>query len=92
MTAPVPPTAGPVPLGDRLDPAFQGPTGPEIEAARPDLAGVAAAAEAAGKAWCAGAGEWADSAQGSGSGGFTLTDDGATGEWDSDVAFPHQGP
>ena len=92
MTAPLPPTAGPVPLGDRLDPAFQEPTGPDIQAPLPDLAGAAADAESAGKAWCAGAGEWADSPQGAGSGGFTLTNAAAAGEWDSNVAFPHQGP
>ena len=92
MTAPLPPTAGPVPLGDRLDPSLQEPTGPEIEADHPDLSGVAAAAEAAGKAWCDGAGAWAASPQGAGMDGFTLTDDGAAGEWDSDVSFPHQGP
>ena len=92
MTAPLPPTAGPVPLGDRLDPAFQEPTGPAIEADHPDLAGTAADAEAAGKAWSAGASAWADSPQGAGSDGFTLTDDDAAGEWDSGVSFPHQGP
>jgi len=92
MTAPLPPTAGPVPLGDRLDPAFQEPTGPDIAAPAPDLAGAAEAAVSAGKAWCAGTSAWADSPQGAGAGGFTLTDDGAAGEWDSDVAFPHQGP
>ena len=92
MTAPLPPTAGPVPLGDRLDPAFQEPTGPDIAATLPDLAAAAADAESAGKAWAAGASAWADSPQGAGSGGFTLTDDGAAGEWDSGVNFPHQGP
>jgi hypothetical protein len=67
-------------------------TPPDIQAALPELAAAADAAQAAGNAWCAGASEWADSGQGAGLGGFTLGNEGATGEWDSDVSFPHQGP
>lgn len=63
----------------------------DIAAPLPDLSAAADAAVSAGDAWCAGAAEWADSAQGAGAGGFTLG--GATpGEWDSDVSFGHQGP
>lgn len=66
-------------------------TSMDIQAPLPDLSSMAAAAESSGKAWCAGASEWATSAQGAGEGGFTL--DGSTaGEWDSNVSFPHQGP
>jgi hypothetical protein len=64
---------------------------PDIQAALPDLAGTAAAAQSAGEAWNAGAAQWADSPQGAGEGGFSLG--GPTpGDWDSDVSFPHQGP
>ena len=90
MTAPLPPTDGQTPVGDRG--GMQGGTGPDIQAALPDLAGTAAAAQSAGEAWCDGAAQWADSPQGAGGDGFTLTDEGATGEWDSNVSFPHQGP
>ena len=94
MTAPLPPTAGPTPEGDR-----GGVQGAEqsmnIQAALPDLSGIASAAESAGNAWCAGAGEWAVSPQGAGEGGFTLGGDhpsGADGDWPVDMSFPHQGP
>jgi hypothetical protein len=91
MTAPLPPTSGPVSSQERLAAEDHG-VPPDIFAPLPDLAGTAAAAESAGEAWCAGASQWADSAQGAGEGGFTLGNEGATGEWDSDVSFPHQGP
>ena len=90
MTAPLPPTDGPVSSEQRLAAEDHG-TPPDIQAPIPDLSSMAAAAESSGKAWCAGASEWADSPQGAGEGGFTLG--GATpGEWDSNVSFPHQGP
>lgn len=90
MTAPIPPTAGETPVGDRMSMQDTGPS-PEIQAALPDLAATAAAAQSAGEAWNAGAAQWADSPQGAGEGGFSLG--GPTpGEWDSDVSFPHQGP
>lgn len=91
MTVPIPPTDGETPVGDRMSMQDTGPS-PEIQAALPDLAGTAAAATSAGEAWCDGASQWADSPQGAGLGGFTLGNEGATGEWDSDVSFPHQGP
>jgi hypothetical protein len=65
---------------------------PDIQAPLPDLSAAAEAAVSAGDAWNAGGAQWADSAQGAGLGGFTLADEGATGEWDSSVDFPHQGP
>jgi hypothetical protein len=90
MTAPLPPTDGATPVGDRG--GMQGAEqSADIQAALPDLAGTAAAAQSAGEAWNAGAAQWADSPQGAGSGGFTLGGD-TPGEWDSDVSFPHQGP
>ena len=91
MTAPLPPTAGPVSAEQRLAAEDHG-TAPDIQAPLPDLGSMAADAESAGNAWCAGASKWADSPQGAGEGGFTLGNEGATGEWDSDVSFPHQGP
>jgi hypothetical protein len=91
MTAPLPPTEGPVSSQERLAAEDHG-TAMEIIADHPDLSGTVQAAESAGNAWNAGASQWADSPQGAGAGGFTLTDEGATGEWDSDVSFPHQGP
>ncbi len=91
MTAPLPPTAGPVSAEQRLAAEDHG-TPPDIQAPLPDLGAMAADAESAGNAWCAGASKWADSPQGAGEGGFTLGNEGATGEWDSDVSFPHQGP
>jgi hypothetical protein len=90
MTAPLPPTDGPISAEARLAAEDHGEP-PDIQAPLPDLSAAAAAAESAGKAWCAGASEWAASPQGAGEGGFTLG--GATaGEWDSNVSFPHQGP
>jgi hypothetical protein len=90
MTAPLPPTEGPVSAEQRLAAEDHG-TPPDIQAPLPDLGAMAADAESSGKAWNAGAAEWAASPQGAGEGGFTLG--GATaGEWDSDVSFPHQGP
>jgi hypothetical protein len=90
MTAPLPPTAGPVSAEQRLAAEDHG-VAPDIQAPLPDLAAMAADAESAGKSWCAGAEEWATSPQGAGEGGFTLG--GATaGDWDSNVSFPHQGP
>jgi hypothetical protein len=91
MTAPLPPQSGPISSQERLAAEDHG-VPPDIQAPLPDLASMAAAAESAGKAWCGGAAEWAESAQGAGAGGFSLTDEGATGEWDSNVSFPHQGP
>jgi hypothetical protein len=91
MTAPLPPTSGPVSSQERLAAEDHG-TPPDIQAPLPDLSAMTENAVSAGKAWCGGAAEWAESAQGAGGGGFNLTDEGATGEWDSDVSFPHQGP
>lgn len=95
MTAPLPPTAGPVPVGEHDSASMQGGTRGDIEAPPLDLAGTAAAAVSAGEAWNAGASQWADSPQGAGLDGFTLggdTPSGADGDWDPDVSFPHQGP
>jgi hypothetical protein len=90
MTAPLPPQSGPISSQERLAAEDHG-TPPDIQAPLPDLASMAADAESAGKAWCGGAAEWTESAQGAGEGGFTLG--GATaGDWDSNVSFPHQGP
>jgi hypothetical protein len=94
MTAPLPPTEGPVSAADRLAAQDNG-TAPDIQAPLLDLSGTAAAAVSAGDAWCAGAAGWADSPQGAGLGGFTLQGDhpsGADGDWPVDMSFPHQGP
>ena len=94
MTAPLPPTEGPTPEGDRG--GVQGAVQPaDIQAPLLDLSSMAAEAESAGKAWCAGAADWATSPQGAGLGGFTLGGDhpsGADGDWPVDMSFPHQGP
>jgi hypothetical protein len=90
MTAPLPPQSGPTTSQERLAAEDHG-TAPDIQAPLPDLGAMAADAESAGDAWCAGASKWADSPQGAGEGGFSLG--GPTpGSWDSDVSFPHQGP
>ena len=97
MTAPLPPTDGPV--GDGTEQSKlsypQGALAPDIQADLPDLAGIAEEAKAAGDAWQAGAAQWADSPQGAGSDGWTLAGDkptGADGTWNPDMSFPHQGP
>lgn len=91
MTVPQPPTAGETELSAKLDASLQGGTGPDIEAPLDSsIAGEAASAEAAGKAWCAAAGDLMDSAQGFGSSGHSI---GYSGEdWPVDMSFPHQGP
>ena len=94
MTAPLPPTSGATPVGDRggEEGAVQSM---DLQAALPDLSAMAAEAEAAGHAYQAGAAQWADSPQGAGEGGFTLQGDhpsGADGDWPVDMSFPHQGP
>jgi hypothetical protein len=90
MTVPIPPTSGPEDPSIRLA-EVETSTIMEIEAPLPDLSAMTENAVSAGKAWCAGASEWATSPQGAGEGGFTLG--GATaGEWDSNVSFPHEGP
>jgi hypothetical protein len=94
MTAPTPPTAGETSPGDRAG-MMGAEQSADIQAALPDLAGTAAAAQSAGEAWNAGAASWADSPQGAGLGGYTLSGDhpsGADGDWPSDMSFPHQGP
>lgn len=94
MTAPLPPTSGMTPADG--NPGMQGAEqSMDIQAPLPDLAGTAAEAVSAGEAWCAGAADWADSPQGDGAGGYTLSGDhpsGADGDWPVDVSFPHQGP
>jgi hypothetical protein len=94
MTAPLPPVSGPAGDGTEQEKMAypQGALAGDIVADHPDLSGTLADATSAGDAWNAGASQWADSPQGAGADGFTLTDEGATGEWDSDVSFPHQGP
>lgn len=61
-----------------------------------DLSGIAADAVSAGEAWAAGAAQWADSPQGAGLDGWTLSGDHPSGaaadHWPSDMSFPHQGP
>ena len=93
MTAPLPPTDGQTPVGDRG--GMQGGTGPDIQAALPDLSAIAAEAQSAGEAWQAGGAQWADSPQGAGLDGWNLGGDhpaGADGDWPADMSFPHQGP
>jgi hypothetical protein len=96
MTAPMPPTSGGMDGTAAEKYAAQDPgQSPEIQADLPDLSAMAAAAESAGKAWQAGAADWADSPQGDGLEGYTLSGDhpsGADGDWPSDMSFPHQGP
>lgn len=96
MTAPLPPTSGPVPPGEKTSAGLQGAVqGMDIQAPAEDLAGITAQAVSAGQAWCAGTADWADSPQGAGLGGFTLAGDhpsGADGDWPDDMSFPHQGP
>jgi hypothetical protein len=98
MTAPLPPTDGPMGEGspaEKLSGDLQGGLAPDIQADLPDLAGIAEQAKAAGDAWQAGAAAWADSPQGAGADGWTLSGDqpaGADGVWNSDMSFPHQGP
>lgn len=94
MTAPLPPTDGMTPVGDRN--GEQGPVqAMDLQAPLPDLSSMAAEAKSAGDAWSAGAATWADSPQGDGLEGYTLTGDhpsGADGDWPADVSFDHQGP
>jgi hypothetical protein len=95
MTAPLPPTAGETPVGDRLSMQDTGPS-PEIQADLPDLSAMAAGAQSAGDAWQHGGSQWADSPQGAGLDGWNLGGDHPAGAdadgWPSDVGFPHQGP
>ena len=70
-------------------------TSTDIQAPLPDLSAMTENAVSAGKAWCAGAAEWAVSPQGAGEGGFTLAGghpSGADGDWPDSMSFPHQGP
>ena len=93
MTAPIPPTSGPVPASERPDHGAVQPM--DIQAPLLDLSGTAAEAEAAGQAWQAGAAKWADSPQGAGGDGWTLSGDhpsGADGDWPVDMSFHHEGP
>ena len=94
MTAPIPPTAGMTPVGDRM--GEQGATqSQDIQAPLQDLSSMAAEAVAAGHAWQSGASAWADSPAGAGQDGWTLGGDhpsGADGIWPSDMSFPHDGP
>jgi hypothetical protein len=94
MTAPLPPTSGMTSPDEHS--GMQGAVqGMGLQAGLPDLSAMAAEAESAGKAWCAGASDWADSPQGAGLGGFGLSGDhpaGADGDWPVDMSFPHQGP
>lgn len=94
MTAPLPPTSGPVTSQERLAAEDHG-VPPDIQAPLPDLSGMAAEAVSAGEAWNAGAADWADSPQGDGLDGYTLGGDrpsGADGDWPSDMSFGHRGP
>ncbi len=94
MTAPIPPQSGPISSPERLAAEDHG-VPPDIMAPLPDLSGMAAAAVSAGEAWNAGAAAWAESPQGDGLDGFTLSGDhpaGADGVWPSDMSFPHEGP
>jgi hypothetical protein len=94
MTAPLPPQSGPVSSQERLAAEDHG-VPPDIQAPLPDLAATAAQAVAAGEAWNAGAADWAESPQGDGLGGYTLSGDhpsGADGDWPDSMSFPHQGP
>jgi len=95
MTAPLPPTTGPVPVSDRLDPALQGSTGPEIEADLPDLDAMSAEAVANAHTWQQQIAPLMDSAAGYGLDGTTVDGGnaaGADGDWPTNMSFPHQGP
>ena len=91
MTVPIPPQSGPTTSQERLAAEDHG-VAPDIQASLPDLGAMAADAESAGKAWCAGASEWADSPQGAGEGGFSLDSPAAADDWPTDLSFSHQGP
>jgi len=94
MTAPLPPTDGPVSSEQRLAAEDNG-VSPDIQAPLQDLSGIAAEAVSAGEAWQSGGAAWADSPQGAGLGGWTLGGDhpaGADGDWPEDMSFGHQGP
>ena len=91
MTVPIPPQSGPTTSQERLAAEDHG-VAPDIQAPLPDLGSMAADAESSGKAWCAGASEWADSPQGAGEGGFSLASPAAADDWPTDLSFSHQGP
>jgi hypothetical protein len=96
MTAPLPPTSGPISSQERLAAEDHG-TPPDIQAPS-QVAAVTAefdGATAAGKAWQSQAGQVLESPQGFGSGGYSITMPDPDGDepWSSSsMMFPHQGP
>jgi len=98
MTAPLPPTDGPVVAAPSpaVNIAHQDPSSPmEIIADHPDLSGIASAAEAKGEAWQSSMRPLMESPPGYGSDGFQVSGDhptGADGNWAVDMSFPHEGP
>ena len=92
--SPMSPTAGPEDPSIRLA-EVEASTGTDIQAPYDSsIAGEAAAAESAGKAWCADGGQMWHSAQGYGSGGVTIgyQDSDNDADWPVNMSFPHQGP
>lgn|ERR1017187_5881810 len=98
MTAPLPPTSGPVGPGTPEEKMAGQDTGSPmgIVADHPDLGAMAAAAQAQAQAWTRDIAPLMDSPAGYGADGFTIAPPVAAGdggsEWDSNVGFPHQGP
>lgn len=98
MTAPLPPTEGPVVAAPApsVNIAHQDAGTPmEIIADHPDLTGIAAGAVAKGDAWAESAHQLWDSPAGSFGDGYQLGGDhptGADGNWQDDMSFPHEGP
>jgi hypothetical protein len=95
MTVPTPPVAGPVPLGDRLDPSLQGGVAGDIQASLPDLDAMSAEAQSNAHAWQEQIRPLMDSPAGYGADGLTVDGGnaaGADGDWPTDMSFGHQGP
>ena len=94
MTTPpaMSPTSGPEDPSVRLADVETSTIMEIVAPADGSIPGEFAAATSAGNAWCAGASEWADSAQGAGLGGFTLDSPQAADDWPTGMSFSHQGP
>ena len=94
MTSPMPPAAGAMAGTAEERYAAVDPSTPmDIQAPYDaSIPGEVADAVSAGKAWCDGAAEWADSPQGAGLGGFSLESPQAADDWPTGMSFSHQGP
>lgn len=98
MTAPIPPTDGPVVAAPApaINIANQDPGVPmEILADHPDLSAMNDEAMSAGERWQESIRPLMDSPAGYGADGFQISGDhpaGADGNWVTDMAFGHQGP